>query len=483
MNKWIPITLVPTFIGVSFSPKIFYLIYREEVEVYIPLAIENKELIADLEKSKAADYTHEWKVYRESNYSYEWYERWNESKKIDVAKGKEIIKTIQDYSFKLWSWRRGSGTSWFLDYVLPRGNRKYPTKWFIATNYHVIEGFDFRDNPYKQVLPQSPRSFKITDLLWDSHEPWIISKERNKDWTTITDEEQYKELAPEYWTKAPKQEVKNSDLHNAANGIDKEYLYFSENNAKLFYAPINYLGVDISSLSKKPLKHPNYFKDFAVVEVDFKNEKTAQLITRDFYNKYDKEKGKIKDKALNFFSEELLVSKTTKDIKADKMNYFLAGYPSNIPHTFRSQGNFSPFKKKASELDWRSSGGWEREVIGHWNTSLTQNFGNVNYISWGYHYSIDSDFPLIKGSSGSLAVDENKNVIGLNFIGNDTYRNGIEPLRSKGLYENGKIVYPKYDLLEGEVGQLSSYKSQVVKYYLSRGYETALSRDRGWRFK
>lgn len=45
------------------------------------------------------------------------------------------------------------GTGWIFDYVLPKGNQKYPTKFFIASDGHVVNAIKWdATNPYKQEL-------------------------------------------------------------------------------------------------------------------------------------------------------------------------------------------------------------------------------------------------------------------------------------------------------------------------------------------
>ncbi|GCE63887.1 MIP family Ig-specific serine endopeptidase [Candidatus Mycoplasma haematohominis] len=458
------------------------------------LASSNAALLADLEESKKEGYKTGLKLYDES-YEPDFFKDWEKegSKEIDTSKGIERIKVIQDYSIKVrnkCSW----GTGWFLDYVLPKGSQTYPTTWFIATNSHVIADVQFGENPYEQLLPNAPGrgcldnvESKDKTLLW-------FFKEKTMDWSAITDEERLWQMDPKKWDAEPKQTINSYEMRNSEDGQDSEYLYFKTKEAKLFYTPINFLGLNPHDLGYSH-KRPNYFKDFAVLKVDFKDERTAQLITRDFYNKYDREKVTEGNKSLNFFAEEIAARKTAEKIREERMNYFIAGYPRNAPNEYRSYGNFSPKKKKGSHLSYswysyyyvKNASG--QQVVGYYDSGKEHSDVYINtdtgawdeeYLHpWGYYYALQHT-GLGKGSSGSLVTDEEGNVLGLNSRSN-VLTSLVEPIRSKGIYKDGKIIYPKYDLIEGATGQLSSYKSQVTKYYLSQGERTALSRDRDWR--
>ncbi|GCE63889.1 hypothetical protein MHSWG343_08960 [Candidatus Mycoplasma haematohominis] len=461
----------------------------------IPEASSNKEVLEELDKSKQPDYKTEIPGYNEK-YDDDLFKNWDsEYREIDTHKGKERIKVIQDYTVKLRaSCKTGlkGGTGWFLDYVLPKEGQSYPTKWFVVTNAHVVSYMQFKTSPYGQPLPQpkgegclNNGESKEKTLLW-------LFKERNRDWTSISDESrEIEELDPEIWTKESKQRIDSSLMLDASKHQDSEYLYFKEKDVQLFYVPINYLGVNAESLGYQS-GEKNYFKDFAVLAVDFKDETTAQLITRDFYNKYDKVKGSQSDKALNLFAEELMARKTSTQMHEEKMNYFVAGYPDDSPNEYRSYGNFSVRNKRANKLSNADWGLYDmrnehnQPIMGHSNVGKWQDesndydtkWNNVPHNLWGYYYTLENT-RLGKGVSGALVTDEDGNVMGLSSRKSQE-RTLVEPIRSKGVYKDGKIIYPRYDLIEGAPGQLSSYKSQVIEYYLSQGESTALSRDRNW---
>ncbi|WP_216082859.1 MIP family Ig-specific serine endopeptidase [Candidatus Mycoplasma haematohominis] len=485
--------------------------------IHIPFASENIELVEDLKKSQESGYSpslaaynshntkgvkEHWDSYDLRTYYPDYYQVRN--KPINADRGQERIHIIQDYSIKIQT-SCGSGTGWFLDYVLPTGSQKYPTKWFVATNAHVIDQISFWDNPYQQLLPQ-PR-WRGCLRRGEYKTPVFLFKEKTKQISQTTDTKELVNFVPELWSKVSHYSIGNTYAYNASepkawgNSTEPEYLYFVEEDVKLFYAPMNYIGLNPRGLGYKWTK-TNYYKDFAVLEIDFKNEETAKLITRDFYGKYDRTNGSLKNKALDFFSEELMLKKTSDQLFDEKVDYFIAGYASNVPDKYRSYGNYSPVRQGASRLTYlnhRLSSVDEHEIknkdnqpiIGHVDVGQideTFRYGNktsiywngIPYNNWGYNYLLDNSI-LGAGASGSLATDENGHVIGLYRMYDASDKQGyVEPIRSKGLYENGKIIFPKYDLIEGDVGQISSFKQQVSKYYLSRGQKTSLSEFRKW---
>lgn len=499
------------------NPSRWFSLYYDTI-----FALQNTQLLEDLNRSKASGYKPELTGYTTKNTKgvldhARQYDLWSgrgwyagqyqvRNNPVEIEKGQERIQVIQDYSVKLQT-PCGSGTGWFLDYVLPKGSQKYPTKWFIATNAHVIDQMYFKNNPYQQLLPATKWSG-----CWSrgySQTPLFLFKEKVREIEEVTSHSEIIHFIPELWSKISRNidgaisafNVKNYRSWKSAIQ-DPEYLYFEEENANLFYVPTNFLGLNTRSLGYQWTK-PNYYKDFAVLEVDFKDEEAAKLITWDFYGKYDLETGSQKNKVLNLFADELLLAKTNDELLTEQSDYFIAGYPSNVPNQYRSYGNYSPVRKGASRLTYLSQGSrifdrhlvinqFNQPIIGHMdvgaidetfkyvgNTSIR--WGGIPYNNWGYNYLLDNSL-LGSGASGSLTTDENGNILGLYRMHDASNKQGyVEPIRSKGLYKDGKIILPKYDLIEGDVGQLSSFKHQVSKYYLSSGYQTSLSKHRKWK--
>lgn len=139
---------------------------------------------------------------------------------------------------------------------------------------------------------------------------------------------------------------------------DSDYWQFSVNDAKLVYFPYNYLGNDN--------KQGYYFADFAIFEVDFGNETAAKLFTRDFYGKYDREKGTKRDKALNFFARPLAERYTSQQLLEQDPKIWMAGYPAaGMSH--KASTNYNLDRQSPSRYTYLNSpkGKDGRKLLGH----------------------------------------------------------------------------------------------------------------------
>ncbi|OAL10139.1 hypothetical protein A6V39_04470 [Candidatus Mycoplasma haematobovis] len=370
---------------------------------------------------------------------------------FDKGKAEKILKKINDYTFKL-AMPCDSGTGWILDYALPKGTEKYPKKWFIATNAHVASRFRFTSNPYQQELPIPEANTKaLRDYYRDKE---IILDLRTTTVCSLSQRYGYSELG--LW----------KDSHTKDN-------FETVKDAKLFYAPINFLGSRYSARGYA-WRRDNYYKDFAVIEVDFESEDQAKRITDDFYNKYPVDpKGNQDKEALNFFDKELM----QKDSLTDKP-YYIAGYPVNgnldvsLKNNFEDKSIHSTVAVMPHEAVAIKNAHGE-SIIGHVDAgkidkrykNTTTYWNGKHYYSWGYNYLLNN-VTMGGGASGSLVVDEDGNVLGLYRMHDSANNFGFaEPLRSEGIYVNNKIVVPKYDLINGSPGQTSSYKDQLKRYY------------------
>lgn len=118
----------------------------------------------------------------------------------------------------------------------------------------------------------------------------------------------------------------------------------------MVYFPYNYLSKD-----KYPgEKYEYHFADFAIFEVDFGNENVAKLFTRDFYGKYDREKGTKKNKALNLFAKPLNQQYSNQQLLEKNMQVWMAGYPAaGMSH--KASTNYNLARKTSSKLIyWQS---------------------------------------------------------------------------------------------------------------------------------
>lgn len=131
------------------------------------------------------------------------------------------------------------------------------------------------------------------------------------------------------------------------SNVDFDYWQFTLQRPKLVYFPHNYLRT-----SKH--QHQEYSADFAVFEVDFGDENVAKLFTRDFYGKYDREKGTHKEKALNFFADPLHKTYTSQQLLENDIQFWSAGYPG-VGHSHKASTNYNINRKSASRLTYHRS--------------------------------------------------------------------------------------------------------------------------------
>ncbi|CBY92757.1 conserved hypothetical prolipoprotein [Mycoplasma haemofelis str. Langford 1] len=377
---------------------------------------------------------------------------------LDGEKGVDAVKRINDYTLKI-SMPCDSGTAWILDYVIPEGN-KYPTKWFIATNVHVISNLRFASNPYNQILPipleQTQYLQKQYGHLYENMDP-----------------------ASEAACRATRYGFSSINLFRESTPTTSEtnatVYYTTIKEPKLFYAAINFLGYRYSDRGKA-WRNDNYYKDFAVLEIDFQSEDHARKITDNFYDKY----GKASDKhaPLNIFDEELMAKYSSQELDKSNTNYYISGYPVVQRGDYTRFTNLDSFSQRASVLSYahdsisikNAHGDSIRGMVdvyeidkAHKNTATI--WQGQKLYNWGYNYLIEN-VHMRGGASGSLTVDKEGNVLGL-YRMHDSSRNlgFIEPLRSNGLYIDSKVILPKYDLIKGAAGQTNSYKQQLDRYY------------------
>lgn len=88
--------------------------------------------------------------------------------------------------------------------------------------------------------------------------------------------------------------------------------------------------------------------------MDFKDENVARLFTRDFYGKYDREKGTKRDKALNFFARPLHEKYTQKELLEKDVKVWMAGYPVGGMH-HKASSNYNLPRKSPSRLTYARS--------------------------------------------------------------------------------------------------------------------------------
>ncbi|AHC39828.1 hypothetical protein OVS_00810 [Mycoplasma ovis str. Michigan] len=420
-----------------------------------------------------------------------------------------VYKVIKDHTLKL-AMPCQSGTGWLLDFELP-ANGKYPTKWFVATNLHVINMFRFKSNPYGVALPITERY--VNQLRASKMQPWrdlnsceqaIVNNNTELQLYTERDEID-RHIYPEYrnywyghqtWT----------DIYRFSNYLDRPTAYTTIiKDPKLVYTAIDFLGPRYTVSGHQNTK-VSYFKDFGVMEIDFENEDQARVMTNGTYDKYYKDKANSpywhKGPAVDVFAPELMSKYDPQQLAKSGDRYYIGGYPGSVSENLsfsinaqvkvsrpRDWGYYNNylhnaeltsskltfFKKYHSQDDSSYNllnsrgqvipGHADIEKIDKRTDSSKITWDGQTLNGWGYNYLIDNTF-LGKGASGSMVLNQNGELLGLYRMYNPGLNYGfVEPLRASWVVDDkGKIILPGFDLLTGTKGQAVSYKSQLLKY-------------------
>ncbi|UVD81651.1 DUF31 family protein [Mycoplasma iguanae] len=355
------------------------------------------------------------------------------------------------------------GTGWFMDYLVPDNPNEYPTTWFIATNLHNIPHWRFEENG------------GYTDV--------VLPLDKN-----------YKKPA-EY-----KFEIGYSDFKE--NGKPElEWKGYTEIEPKLVFSAVNFLGdsIDMSNSvpsynSEEYKKFGDYFKDFAVLEVKFKDQEEARKITRNIAQKY-------KDNWLSFRKESLM-SENGNWLYTYNQFYVLGyGLENNLTLTIpvfnkyggiegesfnRGDFDYSVGSKMSARTKWQLKNKYNQYIPGITDAfkvpdprgELLVKFNDYDFNSkdtshvkylrrFGVVYSLDND-DLAIGASGSMGLEgktkDQFKVFGIQFGKETTTKTGfLDPLIFEGFSLDGKIIYPKYDLIYGVEGQKYSYAQSMKK--------------------
>ncbi|AFN65395.1 hypothetical protein WEN_03070 [Mycoplasma wenyonii str. Massachusetts] len=405
---------------------------------------------------------------------------YTEEQKIkNREEAKRIYRILDDYTFKFFM-PCGWGTAWILDYQIPEQG-KYPTKWYIATNAHVIQRLSFSENTYGQNLPK-----------WDKWIQYLRTKGRHssqynsvksyqgpvRDTCWAVDTVGHIDINLSHHTTGEKN---RSDVGGVALGEMKE--------PKLFFSAFNFLNKNI---------HDGYhFLDFVVLEIEFTNGDIAKRVTRDFATKYEQHP----EDAIDLFGKPIESKYTSKEeLWKAKDNYYILSYPK-VPgkdkwqHTLNWDKNStiaSHLMAHGFEMNEQNKNKYKGFVQArkHWE-DWQKGFkwqGDV-YHKFGHYYQMFGN-AVGPGSSGGLFVDGKGVAVAVtaqtsqNPYGTGGMLSWVEPLRSDGVVdEELKINTPKYDLILGAEGQKNSYKQQVEKYILKNGGRTWLSKRGNWTYQ
>ncbi|AGX88880.1 MIP family Ig-specific serine endopeptidase [Mycoplasma parvum] len=448
---------------------------------------------------------------------------------------KEIYKMIKDHTVKL-AMPCQSGTGWLLDFELPKDNKTYPTKWFIATNLHVINKFRFKNNPYNTSLP-------ITENSISNH---ISTRSRNYRYKLDSCEDSIlnnKSILNLYTEEDINDRDRENNLYSSLLKTHSGNWSYYRNNPfyqwlglaptwdrwknydapriftttvkepKLVYAAVDFLGPRYT-VSGHEIKNNSYFKDFGVLEVNFANERQARFITNKVFEKYYKDNiSKTNKKYINFFVPELMSKYDPEKLAKSEDRFFMGGYPGSVAdnlsfsmnHKFRIVNesyldqHYNVIPSESKLTFFRNNGYFpheynllnsQREIIpGHVDMTSVDKVSNASKVSWngkllsgwGYNYLIDNAF-LGRGASGSMVLNQNGEFLGLYRMFNQGLNYGfIEPVRGNWVIgKDGRIILPGFDLIAGTGSNVSSYRTQLEKY--SPEIQTYLKNKKNWKF-
>ncbi|CBZ40831.1 putative lipoprotein [Mycoplasma suis KI3806] len=449
-----------------------------------------------------------------------------------LKKDAKIYKMIKDHTVKL-STPCSQGTGWFLDFELPEDPSKYPTKWFVATNLHVISEIKFLKSEYENVvLPVTEESLHfylernknyggcVAFLKGDTPKLDLLTEEDVTEDPSSYEASRFKSRGGGYYQNHP---LYIEMQKNAGKGtsVRAPKIYEARiENPKLVYAAINFAG-DKKDV-KDERKTMDYFKDFGIVQVDFQDEEVAKKITNKLFDKYYKSKvfkdsgAQSPEKSINFFAPELMSKYTAEELNNNEENFFVGGYPagdnkggeisfsmnqkyrwktelkegrydSKIISTHSKLTHFKEYDRLRRLPGYNVTNKYGDVIRGHMGSEQNSYYDNIKIFwngksmnTWGYNYLIDNSF-LGGGASGSMVLDENGGLLGLyTRFANPVNYGVVESVRGSQIKDaRGRVIFPSFDLISGKGGKISSYRTQLEKY--GKGIKTYLSQNSNWK--
>ncbi|RAO94972.1 hypothetical protein DNK47_02215 [Mycoplasma wenyonii] len=339
-----------------------------------------------------------------------------DTKRFDKEIADKVFEKLDDYSFRIF-WSCGVGTGWILDYEIPEGKDKYPTVWYIATAAHVINGYKFAENPYEQELSSPLEETKMLRrrLAHRTHYylPWYARLSMWDHGTTTCD------ISNRYGY---------SDLNivKASNGAELKGEYGGWLNKRIEEPKLFYAAFDLFDKNPELGIEENNYKDFAVLEIKFKDPEYAKQVTNNFAGKYNVDT----TDAINVFAKPLDEKYDTETIQKLDENFFELGYPKG------KKGKYSQSKS------WDEEKGESYKLLNkHWDLHYSpeqkkiRGFGNANKglykVTWNgkrrtdighFHLlGINQKYRLEGGASGSLFVDKNGDLLGIHGGGGEQW--------------------------------------------------------------
>ncbi|MDC4183162.1 Ig-specific serine endopeptidase MIP [Mycoplasma bradburyae] len=345
-----------------------------------------------------------------------------------------------------------SGTAWLLDYDLPTQTGKYPTTWYLASNFHVLQHLQLANDNQALIRNNKAKTSKIELFQLDQ--------------TRI---QKGQEIKPE-----KSQGIYFKDPYLKVTEVDP-------NNVKTVVLGNDAIKQKTSTFTDDAnYKAAQTLLDFGVIRVTFKSEEEARSVTNGYAEWSDADK--FKPAKYSYLEDEKYKSLPANDLYA-------FGLPPSKGDGIldrRVYGNIenlrTPWINKSSRTDGVKEGGgdlsWtvtQRSFVnkpGVTDIFLTlpriggnNNFYRVNEQNFthnGLGYLVDH-YAVPPGGSGSPLVNSKNEIVGLIFAADDVINTGTALAIHSGGYDYqgyyGSYNLPKYDLIygTGDDSQTKSY--------------------------
>lgn len=393
------------------------------------------------------------------------------------------------------------GTAWLFDYQIPNnitqnenGNsfndQNYPTKWYLATNTHVMDDLKTLNSPYKETNTSKKASASTTSVKFKRIREPKLNYNYNKSSFSNPDYDQYI--------------IRMYDLVS-----DKPYLDPPVTPIFLGFDYLKSSPSDFINNVPQPNSIPDDVEfekteemaDFSVFEIDFEKIKDipsefnndphlyAKAFTSNYANWPNKDKFKPAPNSLlndinkfkngKFYSlgfpQEYALGGPNNDRNSEHVALYI-NRPNNLSQDeYKTSGSkmvlekhYNTFKNVPGIFDSMIGSpyfGYKSQPI----SNVTISEGIIPWVFQGLLY-VDQNGDMQGGSSGSIFVDENNYIYGIHFASDFTAHVGINfALKCEGNnYKNnyGNYNLQPYDLVYGGYeNQKSSYKDMMIKKY------------------
>lgn len=406
------------------------------------------------------------------------------------------------------------GSAWLLDYQIPEsiqsekqeGNTyndsNYPTKWYLATNSHVMDDLITPNSPYEET--RSEKEGKVTSVvkLTKLVSPQF-SHTKNDKYIEPTGPQNPNYKTYEFY------QLNDSGIIEQNPAIRPVFLGFDylKSQPSDFISNVPVIDEDVQKEWNKPVQE---IADFSVFEIDFEkltgrnmpqgydSHKLAKEFTSNYANWALKDKYKIPEQSylnrkndldsakvynLGFPSRFTPNYPNGSQITDDRTKLYI-DVPSTLPEKEYENAS-SKFVKERHFNTFKNARGLMDSVLAFPDfgykfqppsVSLVAAGGVIPTIYQGLIY-VDRNGDLDGGSSGSIFVDDDNYIQGIHFASDFTAHVGMSfSLLSEGYNYNGAYgVYnmQPYDLIRGGYeNQKSSYLDQLRSLYKDSNIKT-----------